>query len=1024
MEKELLLTDIFESSLTISEKRKFYCEESEVDNNYLMQWKNKKNLITEEIFKDILEKNEMDEKEFNYCISPLKFTEKFIYPNWLVELDKILEYYDSDSIKKIENKDISLVITPFVQYVAYKLSELDWDNSLMKFSDTAIQDILTNYAKDITIYIEKNIVVELYQYKTTHDFKNNNTQQQFSEFIEEIFCEKEKYYYFLKKYAVSTRLITTRTIFFIDNIVDLVNALKESEQEMINILNIEITEIIHVELSVGDSHEKGKGVIVVEFDKDKVVYKPKNLDVCESYEKFIEWINKNSSLLDIKTPIGIYKNTYALIEFIKYKSCKSIDEIKSYYERFGYTLALGYILAMTDMHLENIVANTEYPVIIDGETILQNSIRFSNNNTVMNKFRTEFYLETILATAMLPNTAKIDKDLDLSSLAGDEQKSTKKYLTPINVGTSDFHYEEMEYLMSASNNIPILNDSKVNYKDYVYYVINGFNKMIDFIYTNKDFLLSKKSPLHYFADKKIRFLTKSTQVYGELLGFLTHPTCCSQMLVRERTLQNIWAYPHHNKEIIKSEYKDMLFNDIPIFYTLTSSTSLYDSYSTEYKDYFEKTGYDKILDRVNGLDKEVINRQMDVLLMHLGKYTDYKLTEFSRKDYTFNFPDLDVSFEAEKIAQKLIKTAILDEDDNISWPFVAISKNSTIFSLTAVDLYEGLTGIALFFIELYYDTKKDIYFEYYKKCVRCCASEFDNFPNEFSAFGQKFSLISPIILEIRLLGSSIFEPIIHKTIKSLYATSKKEIINSNSFNIDWISGISGLLAVLTNILDEYKLISDIEKKNIEKIANNLYLIIINKLNEGDFEENIGQAHGYSGIMLALARYSKFVDKNTYNQIKNTVKTYLRKEILLTQFKMKEVKDKWCHGLSGMIISRIEILKNIPDEEIDRDLKQMIKDLIECQESLYNGDSLCHGNSGTIISLKICIENGYDIQNKLREIYNKMLSQVIGEKLYTQNYKVLNTITVDNPTLFTGLAGIGYMLLKTTKKIKNNILTLT
>lgn len=1023
MKKKLLLKNILESSLMISEKRKFYCKDTIVDKEYLLQWKNKKNLVTEEIFKIILEQNGMDEKEFNFCISPLKLKEDFELTDWLLELDKILEFYDFNIIKYIENKDISLIIFPFIKYVAYRLSEFDWGNSSMKFSESAIQDILNNYIKQMTTVIEKCIVVELEEYKSTHEFKSKDSKSQFIEFLEFLYTE-ENLFNFYKKYAVNTRIITIRTIYFINNMKDLVSALKESEQEMIDVLNLELSKINHIELSVGDSHEKGKGVIIIEFDKSKVVYKPKSLDICKSYEIFIEWINQNSELLNLITPRGIYRDSYALIEFIKYKSCKSVDEVKRYYERFGYTLALGYTLAMTDIHLENIVANSEYPVIVDGETMLQNTIKTSKNNTVLEKFKDEFYMETILATAMLPNTAMIDRNLDLSALAGNEQKADKKFLMPVNIGTSDFHYEESEYIMSGSNNIPMINEEKINYKDYIYCIINGFNKMINFIYANKDFLLTEKSPLKNFKDKKIRFLTKSTQKYSELLMFLTHPTCCTQMSVRERTLQNIWAYPHFNKEIIKSEYNDMLFNDIPIFYSTTSSKSLYDSQGNEYKNYFEKTGFDKILDRIKNLNKEVINKQQDVLFMHLGLYSEYKLSEFSRKSYNFNLQNLDLSYEAEEIAEKLIKSAILDANKNISWPFVSISKKSTMFSLTAVDLYEGLTGIAVFFLELYYNTKKKIYFEYYKKCIKCCELEFDNYSNDISAFSQKYSLIYPIMLEIKLLGSSDFESVIHKSIDTLYETSKEYIVNSKTFNIDWISGISGLLALLMDMLSNLIIISDLQRKKIKKIASVLYEIITEKLRLGDFEENIGQAHGYSGIMLALARYSKYVDTNSYKYIRNIIKTYLRKEKLLYLFRKEEIKDKWCNGLSGMIISRVEILKYINDTEIDRDLKELINDLIKCQESLYNGDSLCHGNSGTIISIKICIENGYDIQGKLSYIYNRMLSQVLGEKIYTQNYKLLKTITVDNPTLFTGCSGVGYMLLKSTKKIENNILTLS
>ena len=127
----------------------------------------------------------------------------------------------------------------------------------------------------------------------------------------------------------------------------------------------------------------------------------------------------------------------------------------------------------------------------------------------------------------------------------------------------------------------------------------------------------------------------------------------------------------------------------------------------------------------------------------------------------------------------------------------------------------------------------------------------------------------------------------------------------------------------------------------------------------------------------------------------------------------------------MIISRIEILKYINDTEIIDDLNLMINNLIKCQETMCNGDSLCHGNSGTIIAVKVCIENGYDTKGNLNDIFYKMLSQVLGEKIYTHDYKLLKTLTVDNPTLYTGSAGVGYMFLKSiADKIENNILTLS
>lgn len=1024
MKNKLVLKDILQSSLTILEKKAFYIEDEDVNNDYLIEWKNKKNLVTEEVFDEILTRNDMNEKMFNFCISPIKLSDNFEIPDWLNELSKILECYDFYQNKNIKAKDITFVVFPFIEYVANSLSTLNSDNSKIEFSNEAIQDILNSYAKHIVSFIDKNVVIELEEYKRTHGFKSDDLHKQFDEFLNGVFGNKESSINFFKKYAVSTRIITMRTMYFINNIEDLVKALNESQQEMIDVLKIKLSEIRHIDLSVGDSHERGKGVVIIEFEDHKVVYKPKNLDICLSYEKFINWVNNSSGLLNLVVPKGIYRSTYALIEFFEYSSCSSNEKIKNYYERFGYTLALGYVLAMTDIHLENIIAYGEYPIIVDSETIFQNFVKIANQNSVISKFSEEFYKNTILATAMLPHTAVINDELDLSALAGDKQTTKRKYLTPVNIGTSNFHYEELEFTMNGSNNIPMLDGKKVSFNDYKYSIINGFNKMLNFIYNNKDYLMSDESPLKYFYNKKIRILAKGTQKYNDLLMFLTHPTCCKEMYIRERVLQNIWAYPHYYKDIIKSEYKDMLFNDIPIFYSTTSSKSIYDSFGNEYEKYFEKTGFDLILDRIKELDTNSINRQNDILLIQLGIYKEYRKIQFDRKNYVYNYKNINAVCEAEQIAKDLIETVISDEKGNIAWPLVVDIEDFTSFGLTSLNAYDGLSGIAVFFLELYDVTKKDIYYTYYKKCINYSKGQLDKYKEEFTAFGQKYSIIYPIVLEIKLLGFSKFEDIIDITIDSLSKKTKEDIVNSKTFSIDWISGISGLLTLLVNMFDSLTVLSEDNKNKILKITSKLYEIILEKLRCEDFDENVGQAHGYSGIMLALSKYCKICDTSSHGNIRSIVKKYLKKENALSVHREDEIMDKWCYGLSGMIISRIEILKSMYDLEIEEDLKRLILKLIKCQDTLYNGDSLCHGNAGTIVAIKVCMDNGYDVEDKLKGLYNKMLSQIIGEKLYSNKFNVLDTLTVNNPTLFTGNAGVGYMFLKTVNEIKHNILMLS
>ncbi len=73
--------------------------------------------------------------------------------------------------------------------------------------------------------------------------------------------------------------------------------------------------------------------------------------------------------------IGEYYITYINIsEFIdkklvyKHKNLKISKEEENVYTRYEYLIALCYLLNLNDLHLENIIAYGEHPVISDIET--------------------------------------------------------------------------------------------------------------------------------------------------------------------------------------------------------------------------------------------------------------------------------------------------------------------------------------------------------------------------------------------------------------------------------------------------------------------------------------------------------------------------------------------------------------------------------------------------------------------------------------------------------------------------------
>ena len=265
-------------------------------------------------------------------------------------------------------------------------------------------------------------------------------------------------------------------------------------------------------------------------------------------------------------------------------------------------------------------------------------------------------------------------------------------------------------------------------------------------------------------------------------------------------------------------------------------------------------------------------------------------------------------------------------------------------------------------------------------------------PDEFSAYCSKFSLLFPIMLELKWFQHSNHLEIFHVLLKKFKEMDKITIKKSKKFSIEWINGISSLLVIVAEILEHINCLSREEYNFLTKFICNLKEIILEELST--YSPVVGQAHGYSGIMLALARFTKFVNLKEREELYNIIKCYLKKELELYEIEYKNNRDKWCNGLCGMIIARLEIKKICPDIGINRELDVLISKLIECQKDMFMGDSLCHGNAGTIFVIKNLLENHIDFDNELKAILNKMLIQMWGESLYN-GYHLVGTMCVNN-----------------------------
>lgn len=136
----------------------------------------------------------------------------------------------------------------------------------------------------------------------------------------------------------------------------------------------QVDSIAAVEVLGSETHNGGQRPVLVRFSSDQaVVYKPVNLRIDQRVSKCLTGMGARSGMRDLfkslhYVPAG---TEYGFIEHVGSQSrLRDQDAARRYFFRFGALVATAYALNITDMHMENVFAVGEFPLLIDLETSL------------------------------------------------------------------------------------------------------------------------------------------------------------------------------------------------------------------------------------------------------------------------------------------------------------------------------------------------------------------------------------------------------------------------------------------------------------------------------------------------------------------------------------------------------------------------------------------------------------------------------------------------------------------------------
>ena len=169
-----------------------------------------------------------------------------------------------------------------------------------------------------------------------------------------------------------------------------------------------IDKIVDLRTGLSDPHNRGRTVVLLQFEVGSIIYKPRTGDGEWEWLKVLRWMNSQSFRPNLRAARVLRRDGYCWMEHIQPGPCKDQNAARRFYQRAGGMLGAAYLLEAVDCHRDNVIACGEYPVLIDAETLCH----------AMRERKTQSLLDPLYETGFLPRTGQRSSCQYQSSVLG------------------------------------------------------------------------------------------------------------------------------------------------------------------------------------------------------------------------------------------------------------------------------------------------------------------------------------------------------------------------------------------------------------------------------------------------------------------------------------------------------------------------------------------------------------------------------------------------------------------------------
>ena len=792
---------------------------------------------------------------------------------------------------------------------------------------------------------------------------------------------------FLATYPVLARVLGEACRQAVEGHLELLARLAEDREQLVTELfaGRDPGPLLSVEPG-GDPHRGGRCTATLTFaDGHQVVYKPRPLDLHHHFNDLVHWLNDKTGL-GLQTVRVLRRPGYGWLGFITHTPCSDLAAVRRFYHRQGALLALLYVLDGTDVHYENLIANADQPILVDVETL------FHPSQTPAGVLRQDpahaALRSSVYRTALLPLIFTGENGVaDISGLGGDAGAVSPNSLVDwADAGLDSMHLVRRPTTTRGGRNRPILDGTVMEPRDHEVSLLTGFRAAYEAIAWHRAELLGPDGLLSRFATDEIRFVARPTRTYITLLDESTHPDALRNADGRSRLLDLLWDADPSQHRLVPYELADLWAGDVPLFTARPDSRDVWATDGSRVPQALASKGLEEVEAKISAMCEVDQHRQQWLISACLATRPDPVVHACTTNRAGLGTAEADPEHllaAATDIADEIMAHVLGSSGGPANWLGLELLDDHhwTVMPMGA-GLSNGYTGTALFLAQIGALTGAGKYSELARDSIRPIPSLLDALasdPEAAQSVGPGFHGLGGISYGLSRLSLLLDDSEIAKWLAAFLELAER-LPPATEFPSYAEGAAGGLTAMLA--IQDLPAASRLAARYADELRAAVDLGVRQGRPEGGF------AHGYQGIAWALGQYGVPGDK--YREAAAVAADLDRRS--------RPANPGWCSGDAGTALARLAA-------GAPADLESYLRTATE--RPVLADLSLCHGELGAIEPLLWLGERDHPAIEAVRRRRTGLVLAAVqqyGPRCGTPR-------AVPSPGLLTGLAGIGYGLLR-------------